>query len=274
MAGQAPHDPDRALAIIVPLLIFPILSTIFVVWRLSLNVLVKKTWRLSDVFIAFAAVRLTYLCLLSLTSHNPKCCTTDSGKRLQASNITSEAFSIAAAVYAEGRHIYDPSLTPADIKRALEYVFVAQVTNLFSMFLLKVAIADYLLALRFTPQYVLIIRTSLVPISAFNLIMPAVMIFGSCKPIALNWDKSLQGSCWPPMYNAASGYAQSGKHGLEDKNLRTVLGTWNIDMWRSQRRIFSPIPSTQPLPLSTSPLYSSQRESILNGVSGLSLPLD
>lgn len=44
-----------------------------------------------------------------------------------------------------------------------------------------------------------------------NGILALVSILGSCRPIALNWDKSLEGSCWPRKVNTVGGYVQSGQ---------------------------------------------------------------
>lgn len=79
------------------------------------------------------------------------------------------------------------------------------------MFFLKASIASYLIALDFSRRYRVIIWITVVLILLMNLLLPLVAILGTCKPLTLNWDRSVPGRCWPGTVNAASGYAQSGE---------------------------------------------------------------
>ena len=100
-------------------------------------------------------------------------------------------------------------MTPKDIITANFYEYIAKVTNVFAMFLLKTSIALYLFALDFSPLYRIIIHISLALVFTFNLVVPFVILFGSCTPIALNWNRKLHGHCWPTAVNLFSGYSQS-----------------------------------------------------------------
>lgn len=126
----------------------------------------------------------------------------------QIANIISEIASVVGAYHATGRHIYDVS--PGQAVVALKCVWIAQLTNLISMFFVKASIASYLIQLDFSKGYRIIIWISVFFIFGLNLIYPLIAVLGTCRPIALNWDRSLPGKCWPGTVNAGSGYAQSG----------------------------------------------------------------
>lgn len=125
-------------------------------------------------------------------------------------NIIACVTGILAAENGIGKHIYDPSLKPTTLVLGLEWLFIAKITNVFAMLLLKASIAVFLISLDFSTTYRVIIWLSIVLVTIFNLVIPFIVIFGSCTPLEKNWNLKVPGHCWPKVVNEFSAYSQSG----------------------------------------------------------------
>ena len=98
--------------------------------------------------------------------------------------------------FAQGRHIADPSIKkPEDMLGYSYFVWVGQIVNLMGVALLKWSICAYLLALKFSKIYTVIVWISILMVTVFNCILP-LMGQLNCVPLEANWNRSMEGRCW------------------------------------------------------------------------------
>ncbi|PSK37371.1 hypothetical protein B9Z65_2113 [Elsinoe australis] len=163
------------------MIFFACLTSICVTWRLIVTWYMKRRLALSDYLIMGAV----------------------------AFNVTSNIATVLSSYNGQGFHSYDPSVTPATVQRTMMYIWIAQFTNIYSMFLLKCSISAYLLVLNFSKKYRIIIWCSVAMIMICNFTFPTIALFGGCRPISFRWNKMQQGACWPAIIDSISGYQQS-----------------------------------------------------------------
>lgn len=111
-------------------------------------------------------------------------------------NLTTLGLRFKTTSAAQGRHIADPSIRkPADILEYSYFVWVGQVINLMGVAVLKWSICAYLLALKFSKVYTLIVWGSILMVTVFNCILPCMGLL-NCVPFEANWNRSVKGYCW------------------------------------------------------------------------------
>ncbi|KAL1311509.1 hypothetical protein AAFC00_001632 [Neodothiora populina] len=159
----------------------PILPSLIVLWRVFTNVVIKRYYKIADLLI--------FLAMASSTS-GLACCA-------------------QSAVYGLGRHIFDPAFAPADRVNALRFIWYAEVLNLLGMFLAKLSIATFLLYLDFTKKYRIVIWSTIALVVICNGAVAMTSILAACDNVALNWDMTLPGKCWPRSVNMICGFVQS-----------------------------------------------------------------
>ena len=104
----------------------------------------------------------------------------------------------------------DPFLTVIQRVRLQKLLFLGQIFNMYAMFLVKLSICTYLLALNFSRTYRHLIWTTSLFVLVFNFIFPSVSLWGLCRPLAARWDSRItKKSCWPVTVRIAFGYMQS-----------------------------------------------------------------
>lgn len=92
----------------------------------------------------------------------------------------------------------DPSIIkPDDIVTYSYTIYQSQVINLIAMAILKYSICAYLLALKFSTIYSIIVWISIVMVTVFNLILPMLANF-DCTPFEANWNRAVKGRCFMP----------------------------------------------------------------------------
>lgn len=114
-----------------------------------------------------------------------------------------------------GRHVWDPILTPDNLKAYLHYLWLAQLLNLYGMALIKLSICAYILILDFSKTYRIIIWLSVVIHVGINFVFPSVILLGECTPISKHWNTAEPGSCWGDRPRVISGEFQTEISDLE-----------------------------------------------------------
>lgn len=104
-----------------------------------------------------------------------------------------------------GRHVWDPILTPDNLKTYLHYLWLGQLLNLYGMALIKLSICAYILILDFSKAYRIIIWLSIVVHVGINFVFPSVILLGECTPISKHWNVAEPGSCWDDRPRVISG---------------------------------------------------------------------
>jgi len=113
-------------------------------------------------------------------------------------NVVANSVSYAMTANGQGRHVYDPAITPDMLERYSKYLFVCQITNIWAMGFVKASICAYLMALNFSPLYRAVVWFSIVIVVSLNFISPTISRFGYCRPISKVWAPKTPGSCWEP----------------------------------------------------------------------------
>lgn len=112
-------------------------------------------------------------------------------------------------------------------------VFAAQLLNVYGMWVVKLSICTYLLALNFSKAYRRVIWVSpqkpthpnldrtttdhldgaqgtVAFVTIFNFVLPAMQHFWLCRPLASRWDTRITNKqCWPQMVRISIAYTQA-----------------------------------------------------------------
>lgn len=87
---------------------------------------------------------------------------------------------------------------------------------MYALFLIKLSISAYLMALYFSPSYKTVVWVTVFVICVCNFIVPAINFHGQCKPVAMRWDDRIKGRCWPMSVRLGSAYTQAGANVFTD----------------------------------------------------------
>lgn len=98
-----------------------------------------------------------------------------------------------------GRHILDPSIKKPDDVMAYSYdLFCSQVINLIAVAIVKYAICSYLLELKLSTIYTIVVWLSIIMVTVFCVLFPMMSNF-ACAPFEANWNKRFPPElkkCW------------------------------------------------------------------------------
>ncbi|KAJ4989716.1 hypothetical protein SVAN01_04746 [Stagonosporopsis vannaccii] len=177
-------DRSPAIKFTYPVLVF--VSSSFVVLRIWNDIRTKKRWyrNASDWLLALA----------------------------QICAIVGTCFGYMTAWYGAGKHVWDPSVTKADLGVYQKYLWFGQYFNLTAMAALKFSICAFMLQLDFSKTYRRLIWASVIVHLSFNVIYPYIILFGECDPVAKHWDPTMPGFCWPSKPRVVSGYLGAGSN--------------------------------------------------------------
>jgi hypothetical protein len=113
-----------------------------------------------------------------------------------------------------GRHIQDPTVLP-NLARYAYYLWISQVVNIVAVAFLKWSICAWLLILKFSKVYQVIVWLSILMVTSLAFLAPVLTLFG-CSPIQANWDYGYQPrKCWAKG-NLALSYTQGIANILTD----------------------------------------------------------
>jgi hypothetical protein len=134
---------NRELIAISAIMIF--LSSLFTVWRVIVRCKVSPWMAWSDWFMIVGAVR-TIERSINITTNIRK----------QIVSISGMALSIACGMKGAGRLLGDPFWQPNAVDKMIlqnHLTFAAQLCNIYGIFVVKLSICAYLLALNFSKTY-------------------------------------------------------------------------------------------------------------------------
>ena len=109
------------------------------------------------------------------------------------------------------------------------------------MFLVKVSICAYLMALNFGRSYRLLIWVSVVIVVLCNFIMMLILHFAYCRPYYSRWDFTVQGECWPVAVSEATAFVQIASNIFTDLVSTCVSFPFRLNIDRSQIYAAAPI---------------------------------
>ncbi|KAG9191116.1 hypothetical protein G6011_09204 [Alternaria panax] len=90
----------------------------------------------------------------------------------------------------------DPSIRkPYDILKYMYFLWIGQILNNIAVGVLKYSICAYLLALKFSRVYLIVVWASVLMVTIFNMILPVMGCFCS-TPLEANWNKTVKGKCF------------------------------------------------------------------------------
>ncbi|KAJ8113398.1 hypothetical protein OPT61_g4462 [Boeremia exigua] len=168
MAEAQQEWPDRRFEILWSTISIGVLSTLMLIWRVIYAVMNKRKLLFCDYLLILAGLM----------------------------NVATMGLRFKTTGLAQGRHIADPSIKkPDDILGYSYYVWVGQVLNLMAVAVLKWSICAYLLALKFSKIYTLIVWASILMVTVFNCILPCMGLL-NCVPFEANWNRAVKGHCW------------------------------------------------------------------------------
>ncbi|KAF1832844.1 hypothetical protein BDW02DRAFT_528991, partial [Decorospora gaudefroyi] len=85
-----------------------------------------------------------------------------------------------------------------------------QLLNLYSMWIVKLSICAYLLALNFSKRYRWVVWGTIVFVTVFNFLLPVTQHLGLCRPLASRWDTRITDKkCWSQMVRISIAYTQA-----------------------------------------------------------------
>jgi hypothetical protein len=94
-----------------------------------------------------------------------------------------------------GRHFLDPTVLP-NIARYSYYLWISQIINIIAVAFLKWSICAWLLVLKFSRVYQVIVWFSILMVTSLSFLAPVLTLFG-CSPLQANWDYTYQPrKCW------------------------------------------------------------------------------
>ncbi|KAF2849533.1 hypothetical protein T440DRAFT_555830 [Plenodomus tracheiphilus IPT5] len=109
-----------------------------------------------------------------------------------------------------GRLLEDPFWQPNAVDKMIyqnHLTFASQLLNVYGMWVVKLSICVYLLALNFSRGYR---RGTVVFVTVFNFILPVIQHFGLCRPLASRWDtRIIDKQCWPQTVRISIAYTQA-----------------------------------------------------------------
>lgn len=111
--------------------------------------------------------------------------------------------------YGLGRHIY--YLTSDQISQTFKWLWAAEPTNLFAVFLVRLSISLFFLRL-IPPKkaYLWIIRINIVGLVVSDVFI-SIYYFFACRPIRKVWEPETPGQCFGPGVDSAATWLYQGE---------------------------------------------------------------
>lgn len=107
-----------------------------------------------------------------------------------------------------GRLISDPFWASHSFYPSIRFEFISISLQMSAMFLVKLSVCTYLLALNFSRMFRVIMWLVTLIVVIFNLIMPLLFHFGACRPYYFRWTPEVVPECWPDTVGTVAEYAQ------------------------------------------------------------------
>ncbi|KAF2127821.1 hypothetical protein P153DRAFT_294851 [Dothidotthia symphoricarpi CBS 119687] len=111
-----------------------------------------------------------------------------------------------------GRLLRDPFWNIERMVYNNHLTFASQLLNVYGMFVVKLSICAYLLALNFSKRYRKVIWGTVAFVTVFNFLLPVTQHFGLCRPLASRWDITIVApikQCWPQIVRIGIAYTQA-----------------------------------------------------------------
>ncbi|KAF3052317.1 hypothetical protein E8E11_007355 [Didymella keratinophila] len=127
-----------------------------------------------------------------------------------AMNIAAISVAIAYGFAGAGRLLRDPFWTLDEMIYQNHTIFASQLLNVYGMWLVKLFICAYLLALKFSKGYRWVIWGTVAFVTIFNFILLVIQHFGLCQPLASRWNTRIKDKqCWSPSVRISIAYTQA-----------------------------------------------------------------
>ncbi|KZM27309.1 hypothetical protein ST47_g1556 [Ascochyta rabiei] len=162
--ADAEPIPNRKWEIIAVSIVFMIIGTAVITWRVIVRANVARWMGPSDWFMILGTITNDIDCILN----------------------------VMAGISGAGRPRRDPFLTIVQGVQLQKYLFMGQILNIYALFLIKLSICAYLLALNFSKAYRYLMWVALAFVIIFNFILPSVSLWGLCRPLAARWDSRIE----------------------------------------------------------------------------------
>lgn len=104
-----------------------------------------------------------------------------------------------------GKHVWDPSVPKDASRKYLLYLWMGQFFNLTAMALLNCSICMFLVQLRFSRSFRILIWASPIVHMSVGLVFPYIIFFGECTPVSQHWNLKAPGHCWSAKSRVISG---------------------------------------------------------------------
>ncbi|KAL5385306.1 hypothetical protein DPSP01_004765 [Paraphaeosphaeria sporulosa] len=117
-------------------------------------------------------------------------------------------FGILCVRAGAGRLVSDPFWASHRVYTTIHFEFISINLQMNAMFLVKLSVCTYLLALNFSRRFRVIMWLVTLIVVMFNLIMPLLFNFWSCQPYYFRWHPEIVPECWPEMVGMVAIYAQ------------------------------------------------------------------
>jgi hypothetical protein len=118
------------------------------------------------------------------------------------------AFVIRGVYAGAGRLVADPFWTSDRTYTFIHFQFISICLQMYAMFLVKLSVCTYLLALNFSRKFRVIMWIVTLIVVIFNLAMPLLFHFWSCRPYYFRWNPEIVPECWPEIVGTVTEYAQ------------------------------------------------------------------
>jgi hypothetical protein len=148
-------------------------------------------------------------------------------------NNAAISVAIVSGFNGAGRLLSDPFWQPDAVEKMVYQnclVFASQLLNVYAMWVVKLSICTYLLALNFSRGYRRVIwvsklsphlinssanittldQSTIVFVTIFNFLLPVIQHFGLCRPLASRWDTRITDKeCWSQTVRIGIAYTQA-----------------------------------------------------------------
>ncbi|KAF9693277.1 hypothetical protein EKO04_008770 [Ascochyta lentis] len=182
MATGTEEFPNRQWEFIITSIFMLVMSTFFTIWRVVIRFRASPWMDWSD-----------WLMVLGT-----------------AMNVSAISVAIACGFAGAGRLLRDPFWTIERMIHQNHLTFTTQLLNVYGMYVVKLSVCAYLLALNFSKRYRWVVWGTVAFVTIFNFVLPATQHFGLCRPLASRWDNRIKDKqCWSQNVRIGIAYTQA-----------------------------------------------------------------